>query len=174
MIDPFELVPALFYIAMAIAAVGWLALLFFPRRLSANLWFAGVAVPLVLGLFYLFIMLIFWFQPPQGKLVNFLSIGGMERLFQNRGLLVAAWMDLLLLPLILGAWMARKAMQVRMPYIYLLPCLLLTATVPGIGFVLFVVVASFGSRWGNIAQVENVAPTNSAPVAVTPTGSELP
>lgn len=43
-----------------------------------------------------------------------------------------------------------------------------------IGFVLFVVVASFGSRWGNIAQFENVAPTDSAPVAVTPTGSELP
>lgn len=169
---PFSFLPDIFLAVSVIAASGWLALFFFPRRLWANLWFAGVIVPLILSLFYVYLMLTFWFLPPQGEVSGFFSLNGSNELFENDGLQLAAWTDILLLSLIAGAWMARKAMQVRMPYVYLLPCLLLMLAAPGFGFILFCVVASFGSRWSAIASVENIAPSDSAPVSAVPTGSE--
>ncbi|HEV7764894.1 MAG TPA: abscisic acid-deficient protein Aba4 family protein [Thermoanaerobaculia bacterium] len=168
MSDPFAMLPTVFNIVMAVSAIGWLALIFFPRREWANLWVAGVAVPAVLGILYLCVMLVFWFQPPDAAPRDFLSLAGAQHLFQDPGMLVAAWTDIALLSIIVGAWMARKAMQVRMPYIYLLPSLLLTWTLPGVGFIFFCVVASFGGRWGYIELYEGLPPTESAPVAAVP------
>ena len=173
MSDPFAMLPTVFTIVMAVSATGWLALFFFPRRQWANLWFAGVAVPAVLGIVYMFVMLVFWFQPPDAAPRDFLSLEGAQRLFRNPGLLVAAWTDIALLSIMVGAWMARKAMQVRMPYVYLLPCLILTWTLPGVGVVLFFVVASFGGRWGYIAQYEGLPPTESAPISAVPLGDAV-
>jgi uncharacterized membrane protein YoaK (UPF0700 family) len=89
-------------------------------------------------------------------------------LFLNLGLLLAGYIDLVVMPLILGAWMARKATQIRMPYIYLLPCLLLTFVVPGTGFVLFVVIVAIGRGWSQIAKFEGQPPPNSSPVFARP------
>lgn len=174
MTDPFRMLPVLYYVVTVITLIGWAALIFFPRRPWANFWFSGVVVPLTLSLIYIYLLLTFWFLQPQGRFVDFLSLQGVYKMFANSGLLLVAWINLSAMDLVAGAWMTRKAMQTRMPYVYLLPCLILTYIFVGFGFTVFVVVASFGSRWGNIAQFENVAPTNSARVAVTPTGSELP
>ena len=51
-----------------------------------------------------------------------------------------------------------KRTQTRMPYIYLLPCLIFTFAFAGLGFVLFCVAMSFGERWGAIAAIERVKP----------------
>ena len=173
MTNPFSFLPTLFVVVTLISGIGWMLLIFFPRRSWANLWGAGVAVPMVLSLIYVYLMLTFWFQPPQGDPKGFFSLAGAERLFLNRGLLLAAWTDILLLSLIAGAWIARKAMQTRMPYVYLLPCLLLMAAAPGFAFILFAVVASFGTRWSIIERVESVAPTESAPVGAIPARSQV-
>lgn len=171
--DPIAMLPTLFTIVLVLSALGWLSLFFFPRRQWANLWFAGVIVPAVLGVIYVFLMAVFWFQPPDTSPSDFLSHEGAKRLLDNEGLMLAAWTDIALLSIIAGAWMARKAMQVRMPYIYLLPSLILTWTVPGVGFIFFCVVASFGGRWGNLAQYEDLPPTESAPVSAVPLGNAI-
>jgi hypothetical protein len=158
---------ALFYVAMAIAGTGWAALIVFPRRPWANFWFAGVIVPLILGIFYTLVMLLSWNEPPAGDPLNFFSHPGLMRLFTNSGLRLAAWIDLLVMPLMAGAWMTRRAAQVKIPYIYLLFCLIATLAVPGTGVVLFVIVASIGNRMNSMATFEGVPPVDCEPVAAT-------
>lgn len=160
-----------YYVIVTIALSGWLALIFFPRRPWANFWYAGVLVPLVLGLLFIFFCLFYWNTPPPGKVSAYLSLNGVHELFQNPGLLLVGWTDLLFVDLILGAWMARRAAQARIPYIYLLPCLLLTFTFAGFGFALFAVICAVGGRWSAIARFEGIPDTESQPVWALPTAA---
>jgi hypothetical protein len=157
----------LFYVALAIAGAGWAALIVFPRRPWSNFWFAGVIVPLILGIFYTLVMLLSWNANPPGRITGFFSLGGLFGLFQNPGLLLAAWIDLLVMPLIAGAWMTRRAAQVKIPYVYLVLCLIATLALPGTGVVLFVIVSSIGSRMNSMATFEGVPPVDCEPVAAT-------
>ncbi|HYL05367.1 MAG TPA: abscisic acid-deficient protein Aba4 family protein [Thermoanaerobaculia bacterium] len=151
---PEQLPDVLFYAALAVAGVGWLALILFPRRSWANFWFSGLVVPVLLGVLYTVVMAVFWFEPPAGRVYQFLSLHGLSGMFQNRGLLLAAWIDLLAMPLIAGAWMARRAAQVKMPYVFLFVCLVLTLTVPGIGMALYVLLLAIRGRLQAIADFE--------------------
>src|SRR5690349_11280315 len=124
MID--DLPRILYFVVMGIVAVGWLALIFFPRNTFANFWFSGVIVPIVLYLFYMYLLITFWFRPPVANFKEFATLSGVYRMFSNSGLLLVAWLNIIGTDLVLGAWMTRKAAQVRMPYVFLLPCLILT------------------------------------------------
>lgn len=157
----------LFYVALAIAGAGWAALIVFPRRPWANFWFAGVIVPLILGVFYTLVLLLSWNESPAGKVSGFLSLGGLFGLFQNPGLLLAGFIDLLVMPLIAGAWMTRRAAQVKIPYVYLFLSLIATLAVPGTGVVFFIIVASIGNRMSSMATFEDVPPVDCAPVPGT-------
>jgi hypothetical protein len=170
MINPFDLPPFLYYVVMVIVLLGWGALIFFPRRQWANFWWAGVAVPLTLSLIYIYLLLTFWFLQPPGRFADFFTLAGVDRMFQNSGLLLVAWINILAMDLVVGAWMTRKAAQTGMPYVYLLPCLIMTYVFAGFGFTLFVVVSSFGGRWGYIAKFESPTPTDTDPVVAVPTG----
>jgi len=163
-----ELPKTVYLLVMALAGLGWLALVLFPRRPWANFWFSGLVIPIILGPLYTVVMLVYWFQNPPGKVSGFFSLAGLRELFDNGGLLLAAFIDLLVMSLLVGAWMARKAAQVRMPYVYLLPCLVLTIALPGTGIVLFAVILAIRGGWSQIARFEGQPPTNTAPVAARP------
>jgi len=170
-VPPYGIPFFLYYVVVGIALTGWLALFFFPRRPWANFWYAGVIVPLVLSLFFIYLCLAFWFVEPPGQFSAYFSLGGVHQLFQNPGLLLVGWTDLLFVDLILGAWMTRRAAQARIPYIYLLPCLLLTFTFAGFGFALFAVICAVGGRWSAIARFEGIPDVNSEPVWALPTAA---
>lgn len=163
-----QLPNVLFVVVMALAAVGWLALIVFPRKTWANLWVSGLTIPLLLSFVYMYLVVAYWFQPPAAQITQFLSLEGVYAMFANRGLLLAGWTDLVTMDLVAGAWMARKAAQIRMPFIYLLPCLLLTFVFAGFGFTLFALLAALGSGWQEIASFETQPPVNTAPLAVRP------
>ncbi|HYL05366.1 MAG TPA: abscisic acid-deficient protein Aba4 family protein [Thermoanaerobaculia bacterium] len=165
--NPFVLPDRLYYVAMALAVAGWLALILFPRRQWANLWFSGLVVPLLLCLLYMYLLLTFWFLPPAANLGEFASLEGVHRMFGNSGLLLVAWLDILAMNLVVGAWMTRKAAQTLIPYVYLLPCLVLTFVFAGFGFALFCLVSGIGKNWPYIARLEAKPPTDSAPVSIT-------
>jgi len=158
----------MFYFVMALVGAGWLALILFPARPWANFWFAGLVVPVLLGVLYAMVMLVFWFQPPTGNARLFFSLNGLARLFENKGLLLAAWIDLTMMPLIVGAWITRRAAQVRLPYVYLLVCLVVTKVLPGAGFALFVVIVGIGGRWKDVAKFEGIPSVDSAVVEARP------
>lgn len=168
-VTPYTIPFALYYVIVGIDVTGWLALFFFPRRSWANFWYAGVIVPSILSLFFIYLNFSYWFIDPQGHISGYLSLGGVHQLFQNPGILLVGWTDVLFVDLIVGAWMTRRAAQIGMPYVFLLPCLLLTFTFAGFGFLLFVVLCAVYGRWPAIARFEGVPDTVSKPVWAQPT-----
>jgi hypothetical protein len=105
--NPFDLPNALYVVVMGIVLLGWAALIVFPRRPWANFWFAGIAVPLTLCLFYMYLLLTFWYLPPQGRFADFFTLAGVHDMFANSGLLLVADQHHRDGPVV-GAWMTRK------------------------------------------------------------------
>ena len=164
----------LYFVVMALAVAGWLGLIFLPRRRLTNFWLAGLIVPLALCLLYMYLLLTFWFREPAASFLQFLTLDGVADMFRNKGLLLVAWINLVMMDLIVGAWMARKAAQIRMPYVYLLPCLILTFVFAGFGFTLFSIIAAIGGGWTEISRFEAQPPTNTSPVAARPDAAADP
>jgi hypothetical protein len=158
----------LYYVVMGLSTIGWLGLIFFPRSRLTNFWLAGLVLPLALCLIYMFLVLTFWFRDPPASLRQFLSLEGIVDMFRNHGMLLVAWTDLVIMDLVGAAWMTRKAAQIRMPYIYLLPCLLVGFLFIGFGFTLFAIIAAIGGGWPVIAAFEAQPPTNTVPEAARP------
>ena len=166
MID--QLPHTLYFFVMGLDVIGWLALLLFPRRFFVNFWLSGLIIPLVLYFCYMFLLVTFWFRPPAARFSQFLTLEGDYAMFANSGLLLVAWLNLITTDLVVGSWMARKAAQIRMPYLYLLPCLIMTGIFCGFGFTMFTIVTAIGGGWSKIAKFESQPPTNISPVAVRP------
>ena len=164
MILPNDIPQILYPVVMGIAVLGWVALIVFPYSPKWNFWFAGLAVPLTLCLFYIVVLLMFWYLPPRPLPGDFLTLARVHRMFTNSGLLLGFWISILAMDLVAGAWMTRKAAQTKMPRYLLLPCLIMTFVFAGVGFALFSVVASVGGRWAQIADVEEVPALDSQPV----------
>jgi Domain of unknown function (DUF4281) len=186
--------PRLYTISFILTVVGFLVLIIFPRQSWANFWFSGIIVPALLGALYSGVLLVGFFSQDANqyqsmpcesiheyadgskkcdvtKVSNpkdFLSLDGLRHLFLKDLLLLAGFLDIVLLSLIAAAWMTRKAAQIRMPYIYLLPCLIMTLGVPGTGVVLFAVLAGLGGRLSQMARFEGQPPTNTMPVFARP------
>lgn len=155
----------LYFVVTGLALVGWLALIVFPRQPWANFWLTGLVIPLLLALAYMALLLIFWFGPPAATFSQFRTLNGVFQMFSNPGLLLVAWINILAMDLVAGAWMTRKAAQLRMPYLYLLPCLIMTFIFAGFGFALFSIAVGVYGRWSDIARFEGQPAINSAPVA---------
>lgn len=153
-----------YYVVMALATAGWLALIVFPRQPWANFWFSGLAIPLSLCMIYMYMLVTYWFLPPAARLSQFFSLEGVYAMFGNNGLLLVGWINLISMDLVAGAWMTRKAAQIRMPYIYLLPCLVMTFIFAGFGFTMFALFAALGSGWQQMAKFESQPPVNTSPV----------
>ncbi len=188
----------LFTISFILTVVGYLVLIIFPRQSWANFWFSGIIVPVLLGALYSVVLLVCFFAPDPKQMqeipcaaaqtiakgdpnfkcdqstlgvsrpLDFFSLPGLRRLFLKDGLLLAGFLDIILLSLITAAWMTRKAAQIRMPYIYLLPCLVLTLGVPGTGVVVFAILSALGGRLPQMARFEGQPPTNTMPVFARP------
>jgi hypothetical protein len=161
----------LFFVVMTLDVLGWSALVLFPRRPWANFWFSGLVIPLMLYCFYMYLLVTFWFRPPAAVFSQFFTLEGVYAMFGNSGLLLVGWLNLITTDLVAGAWMARKAAQIRMPYVYLLPCLVVTAIFAGFGFTLFAIFVAIGRGWSEIAKFEDAPPTNTDPVAVRPSAA---
>ncbi|HEX8501794.1 MAG TPA: abscisic acid-deficient protein Aba4 family protein [Pyrinomonadaceae bacterium] len=157
-----------YLISFIVTGIAYLTLIIFPRQSWANFWFAGLIVPLLLSILYTFALFIGFFTPPRSNPFDFFSLPGLRHLFEKDLLLLAGFLDLLIMPLLVAAWMARKAAQVRMPYVYLLICMVVTFGAPGTGFVLFALFAGLGGRWSQIARFDGQPPYNAAPVFARP------
>jgi len=189
--------PRLYTISFILTVVGFLVLIIFPRQSWANFWFSGIIVPALLGALYSVVLLVgfFAFAADADQLQSipcvrvqaitdgskyacesthvsnpkdFFSLGGLRHLFLKDLLLLAGFLDIVLLSLITAAWMTRKAAQIRMPYLYLLPCLIMTLGVPGTGVVVFTILSGLGGRLPQMARFEGQPPTNTMPVFARP------
>jgi hypothetical protein len=168
MVDILYLPDVLYFVVMGIGVAGWLALIVFPRQTWANFWFSGLAAPLSLSFIYMYLLLTYWNQPPVAHITQFITLQGVYAMFGNNGLLLVGWINIIAMDLVVGAWMTRKAAQIRMPYIYLLPCLIVTFVFAGFGFSLYALMVAIGGGWKEMAKFEGQPPINSSPAFARP------
>src|SRR6267142_3936102 len=90
----------LYFVVTALALVGWLSLIIFPRSAWSNFWLAGLVIPLLLALVYMASLLIFWFCPPGASFFQFFTLGGLYKMLGNPGLLLVAWINILSMDLV--------------------------------------------------------------------------
>jgi hypothetical protein len=112
----------IFSIANMVAVIGWLALLgspFFPRIADR---IAGIFIPSLIAVTYTGLVLAFWSSAEGG----FDSLDNVAALFETRELLLAGWLHYLAFDLFVGAWIVRAARQSAVPFLLVVPCLVLT------------------------------------------------
>lgn len=123
----------LFQIANPIALLGWIALLASPVRPALMQTIASAIIPLLLSCLYLGLVLVFWSRAEGG----FGSLADVEKLFETREVLLAGWIHYLAFDLFVGAWEVRTAREKGIPFLLVVPCLLLTFLFGPVGFLLF-------------------------------------
>ena len=130
---------SLFRLASTIVLPGWLLLVFAPSWKWTTRFIAGFLIPVLLGLLYLYIMLVHW----RGAEGGFGSLDQVSDLFRNPWLLLAGWVHYLAFDLFIGAWEVRDARREGIHHLLVIPCLFLTFMFGPVGLLLY-----FGLRAG--------------------------
>jgi len=115
-----------------VALVAWLVVAVAPRRRWANL-IVPTAVPLGLAAVYAAIVAAVWAHSDGG----FSTLADVATLFENPWMLLAGWTHYLAFDLLVGGWEARDAAERHVPYVFLLPCLILTFLFGPTGWLLY-------------------------------------
>ena len=137
----------LFQIGNFTALVGWAALLISPWFPVLADRFAGLLVPGLLSVAYAGLVMAFWTSAEGG----FGSLDDVALLFQAREVLLAGWLHYLAFDLFVGALEVRMARRARIPFVLVVPCLVLTFLLGPAGLLLFLVL------WGLRMQVARAA-----------------
>jgi hypothetical protein len=112
---------------------GWLLLVFVPRwKWTARL-IAGVLIPLLLALLYLYLVVAHFGQADGG----FGSLAAVSQLFRNPYALLAGWVHYLAFDLFIGSWEVRDARRLGIHHLLVVPCLVLTFLFGPIGLLLY-------------------------------------
>lgn len=123
----------LFSICSMLVVPGWLLLVFAPRwKWSARI-IAGVLIPLLLGLVYLYLVVTHFGESGGG----FGSLAEVSKLFQNPYNLLAGWVHYLAFDLFVGSWEVRDAERLGIHHLLVVPCLVLTFLLGPIGLLLY-------------------------------------
>ncbi len=124
---------SLFSLASTIVLPGWLLLVFAPRWKWTARFICALVIPVLLGLLYLYIILVHW----RGSEGGFGSLSQVSDLFQSPWLLLAGWVHYLAFDLFIGAWEVRDAQRERIHHLLVIPCLFLTFMFGPIGLLLY-------------------------------------
>ncbi|MDX6693621.1 MAG: hypothetical protein QOF02_1224 [Blastocatellia bacterium] len=112
---------------------GWLLLVFAPRwRWSARI-IAGVLIPLLLALVYLYLVVVHFGESEGG----FGTLAEVAKLFQNPYALLAGWIHYLAFDLFVGSWEVRDSQRLGIHHLLVVPCLALTFLFGPIGLLLY-------------------------------------
>jgi hypothetical protein len=125
--------------------VFWLLLIVAPGWRGTQILVHSLAVPVILGLTYIWLLstAVFGGHAPPGA--SFFSLAGVQALFSSPLALTAGWIHYLVFDLFIGAWEARDARRRGFPHLVLIPCLVVTLMVGPVGLMLYLVLrAAFG------------------------------
>lgn len=135
-----------FNIGNVVALVGWIVLIFLPSHRAAIEGIARTLVPGLLSIAYAAVLIPHALWGSTGG--SLASWEGMAALLNQPWLLVAGWLHYLAFDLLVGTWEVDTARKEGIPYLAVLPCLLLTFVLGPIGFLAFLVVRwTLGHRW---------------------------
>jgi hypothetical protein len=127
----------------------WALLVFLPLFKLTDLLVHSVAVPIVLGVTYAWLLATaLWGAHPLPEGAGFDSLDGLMKIFSVKEALVAGWAHYLVFDLFVGAWEARDAQRAGVNHFVLIPCLLLTLLVGPIGLLAYLLVRGLAGRAG--------------------------
>jgi hypothetical protein len=121
-----------------IALVAWVLLALSPRLPRWTSRVAGIVIPGILAAVYTVIVTAAW----GGSDGGFSSLPDVAALFSNPWILLAGWTHYLAFDLLVGNWEMRDARTRGIPYVLVLPCLVLTLLFGPAGWLLYGVVRS--------------------------------
>jgi ABA DEFICIENT 4-like len=124
----------LFQLCTTTAMAGWLVLLASPIAPTLADRISGLLIPTLLAIFYAGLVMAFWTRAEGG----FDSLPNVMRLFTKPEIALAGWIHYLAFDLLVGAWEVRTAREDRIPFILVVPCLLLTFLFGPAGYLAFV------------------------------------
>jgi hypothetical protein len=127
----------LFQVTNTLAFLAWIALVLFPGRKAVSGVLCAVVVPGVLALAYAGV--IGWRLavngPPQGDVT---TLAGLRDAFGDDWVFAAAWIHYLVFDMVVGAWIARDAVRLGMPWPLRTVALVLTFLAGPVGFLAYV------------------------------------
>lgn len=112
----------LFQIANTTALAGWLVLLASPLVPAAADRISGTVIPLLLAVAYAGLILAYFGQGEGG----FDTLTNVMKLFSRPEAVLAGWIHYLAFDLFIGAWETRTARAEGIPFLLVVPCLVLT------------------------------------------------
>ncbi|MEM9262982.1 MAG: ABA4-like family protein [Pseudomonadota bacterium] len=133
---------AVFSAGSSLALLGWVILIFLPRRYAVLFAVPQFIIPFVLGLLYAAMILPKIYTGEGG----FGSIEQVRALFQDDAALTGGWLHYLAFDLFIGAWIAARADTIGVPRLIQAPILLGTFMFGPVGLVLFLTMRPFFTR----------------------------
>lgn len=121
-----------------LALLGWIILIFLPRRFVI-VSVPRFVIPLILAFGYAPLVLANFFTAEGG----FSSIGGVRALFENDAMLTAGWLHYLAFDLFVGSWIAIESDRIGLPRTIQAALLLATFMFGPFGFLLFILTRTF-------------------------------
>lgn len=117
----------------------WLLLIVAPRWKGTDILVHSMAVPLVIGLTYAWLIArAFLGEGAPGA--SFSSLAGVMAFFTSPVAATAGWIHYLVFDLFIGAWESRDAQRRSIPHWAIIPCLIVTLLFGPIGFLLYLAV----------------------------------
>lgn len=126
----------LFSSASTLAMLGWVILIFLPRRWKWVNFIPAMVIPLVLSLVYSILITRYFFSAEGG----FDTLANVQQLFTFPAAALAGWVHFLAFDLYVGGIVARQADELGLSRLIQAPILLSTFMFGPFGFLLFMLV----------------------------------
>jgi hypothetical protein len=133
----------LYKLVNAVAAIGWVILIFLPHWDLAD---SAIKYGIVVGLSVFYIYVLFIRKDIKNEVYpkgNFTSMEGVINLFKNPRNLLAGWVHYLAFDLMLGIFIKAQANEIGMSHFLQIPCFILTFMLGPVGYLLFVILQLF-------------------------------
>ncbi len=134
---------ALFGWAGQAAMIGWLILIFLPRRWPALLFIPRYLIPFGLSLLYAGLAMAHFFTVEGG---GYNSLEQVAALLGKKEMLLAGWVHYLAFDLFIGGWIAVEADKIGLNRVIQAPILLATFMFGPVGLAIFLAMRDFYRR----------------------------
>lgn len=122
-----------FSFASTLAMMGWIVLIFLPRRWTWLNLIPAYFIPIILSAIYSFLIARYFFSAEGG----FDTLANVQQLFTYPGAALAGWVHYLAFDLFIGGMIAKQADEVGLSRLIQAPILLLTFMFGPLGYLLF-------------------------------------
>jgi glucan phosphoethanolaminetransferase (alkaline phosphatase superfamily) len=127
----------LFNVTCGIAAIGWIILLFISPFWSR---WDKVLVAIIITIPALTYTYLNFINFEHDMLSKFSTLNGVQSLFQNKALVLAAWEHFLAFDLIVAVWIKKNSLKHGISHWLIIPALIMTCLLGPLGFLIYLLI----------------------------------